>query len=288
MLEFKPIQVKSVPRLRKYYSRCDYRLCEYSAGVKLMWRQHWRPSFAESHGCLVVLNQSHHLGHIFDYPVPLPGVGDVDAALDDIDEWCQEHAMAPIFGVVPAEEREHLLERYPYTVVDNDRLWQDYLYRAEDLMTFAGRRYSGQRNHIKKFRTQWPNASFRRLTAADCGVIEQFWKDYEAEFPKSANAKAVDELTQAKRMLRMLDRNYFVGGGIFDGDKLIALSLAEQCGDTLIIHIEKALYSYTGVYPTLVQAFADAFGGDKLLSPRHLADLRGYGGNGPLLKPLCR
>ena len=25
-------------------------------------------------------------------------------------------------------------------------------------------------------------------------------------------------------------------------------------------HIEKALYSYTGVYPALVQAFADAFG----------------------------
>ena len=49
---------------------------------------------------------------------------------------------------------------------------------------------------------------------------------------------------------------------MFDGEKLIALSLAERCGDTLIIHIEKALYSYTGVYPALVQAFAGAFGGD--------------------------
>lgn len=49
---------------------------------------------------------------------------------------------------------------------------------------------------------------------------------------------------------------------MFDGDRLIALSLAERCGDTLIIHIEKALYSYTGVYPTLVQEFAGAFGGD--------------------------
>ena len=53
MLEFKPIQVKNVPRLRKYYSKCDYRLCEYSVGIKLMWRQHWHPAYAESHGCLV-------------------------------------------------------------------------------------------------------------------------------------------------------------------------------------------------------------------------------------------
>ena len=64
MLEFKSVQLKSVPRLRKYYSKCSYRLCEYSAGVKLMWRQHWHPAFAESHGCLVDrkstrLNSSH-------------------------------------------------------------------------------------------------------------------------------------------------------------------------------------------------------------------------------------
>ena len=80
MLDFKPIQVKSAARLRKYYDKCTYRLCEYSVGVKLMWRNHWHPAYAESHGCLVVLNRSRHLGHIFDYPVPLPGEGDVDAA----------------------------------------------------------------------------------------------------------------------------------------------------------------------------------------------------------------
>ena len=98
------------------------------------------------------------------------------------------------------------------------------------------------------------------LTAADAPVTEQFWQDYEAEFPKDSNAKAKNELELAKKMLKMTGKPYFFTGGMFDGEKLIALSLAEKCGDTLIIHIEKALYSYTGVYPALVQAFADAFG----------------------------
>ena len=40
-------------------------------------------------------------------------IGDVDAALDDIDDWCREQGMTPIFGVVPEEEREHLMNRYP-------------------------------------------------------------------------------------------------------------------------------------------------------------------------------
>ena len=164
MLDFKPVQVKSAVRLRKYYSGCTYRLCEYSVGVKLMWRSHWHPVFAETNGCLVVLNHTEHSGYLFDYPVPLPGEGDVDAALDEIDRWCLEKGIAPAFGVVPAEEREHLMERYPYTTVDNDRLWQDYLYRAEDFITFAGRRYSGQRNHINKFRKLYPDAPSPRRT----------------------------------------------------------------------------------------------------------------------------
>jgi len=46
------------------------------------------------------------------------------------------------------------------------------------------------------------------------------------------------------------------------GGKLLSVVLAERCGDTLHIHIEKALYSYEGVYPATVQAFARHFGTD--------------------------
>ena len=257
MLEFKPIQVKNVPRLRKYYSKCEYRLCEYSVGVKLMWRQHWHPAYAESHGCLVVLNQSHHFGHIFDYPVPLPGVGDVDAALDDIDDWCRENGMAPIFGVVPEEEREHMMERYPYTVVDNDRLWQDYLYRAEDLMTFAGRRYSGQRNHINKFRKLYPTAVYRPITREDADKVEAFWEEFHQIFNKE-HALAKMELCSARKLMRQVGKPWVRAGAIELEGKFIAIALAEVCGDTLVCHIEKGLPQYEGVYPTMVQSFAAA------------------------------
>ena len=257
MLEFKPIQVKNVPRLRKYYSKCDYRLCEYSVGIKLMWRQHWHPAYAESHGCLVVLNHSHHFGHIFDYPVPLPGVGDVEAALDEIDSWCRENGVAPAFGVVPAEERERLLERYPYTIVDDDRLWQDYLYRAEDLMTFAGRRYSGQRNHINKFRKLYPDAVYRPITREDADKVEAFWEEFHQIFNKE-NALAKKELCYARKLMRQVGKPWVRAGAIELEGKFIAISLGEICGDTLVCHIEKGLPQYEGVYPAMVQAFAAA------------------------------
>ena len=258
MQEFKPVSKQDGTKLRKYYQECDYGLCEYSVGVKLMWRKSLHPAWAEIAGCLVVRNEINGQT-VFDYPVAGPE-GDEDAALEGIEAYCIETGIFPVISVVPECKAAHLLSRYPYVRVSDVRTWRDYIYYRQDLQFFAGRRYSGQRNHINKFRSQWPDAAFRPLTGEDKETIQRFWQDYEAEFPKGDNAKAQKELELAKKMLECVDKPWFVCGGMFDGDKLIALSLAEKCGQTLIIHIEKALYSYTGVYPALVQAFADAFG----------------------------
>ena len=50
MLQFQELTAAHGDRLRGYYRNCDYRLCEYSLGVKLMWRDHLHPSFAEVAG----------------------------------------------------------------------------------------------------------------------------------------------------------------------------------------------------------------------------------------------
>ena len=257
MLEFTPISLDHETLLRRYYSQCAYGLCEYSLGVKLMWKDHWRPEFAETHGCLIVLNHSAHYGCMFDFPIPLPGEGDVDAALDEIDGWCVEKGVPPSFGVVPEGERERLMKRYPYTTVDNDRLWQDYFYHAEALATFAGRHYSGQRNHINKFRKLYPDAVYRELTAADHEKIEAFWREFHLVFNKE-DADAKLEVCYARRLMELVGRDWVLAGGVELDGKLLAISLAEVCGETLVCHIEKGLPQYEGVYPFMVQSFAAA------------------------------
>jgi len=258
MIDFKTVTLRDAGKLRKYYEHCDFGLCEYSVGTKLMWRGLWKYHWAEVAGCLVIRCQDGDRW-LFDYPVAGPE-GNEEAALAAIEAVCTENGKVPVFSVVPESRTCRLLARYPYVQVSDIRTWRDYVYYRQDLQLFAGRRYSGQRNHIKKFRALCPDAEVRRLTEADRAAIDQFWQDYETEFPKGDNVKARDELELAKRMLRMLNRSWFIAGGMFDGEKIVALALAEKCGETLIIHIEKALYSYTGVYPAMVQAFAEAFG----------------------------
>lgn len=259
MLQFQPLEQRDIPYLRQYYARCGYRLCEYSAGAKYMWRGYLHPAWAEAAGCLIVRNTIE--GRVqFDYPIPGED-GDELAALTAIEGYCTEKGLHPVLSVVPEAKVALLTARYPRLEVQNLRVWKDYLYRAGDLIAFAGRHYSGQRNHIHRFQREHPDAFFRPITQEDGPLLTRFWEDYAAEFGKE-DKLARWELAQAREMFRQLDTGAFLVGGMMDGGRLIAVCLAERCGDTLVDHIEKALYSYDGVYPAMVQAFAAHFAAD--------------------------
>ena len=54
MLTFKPITMREAATLRRYYESCGFQLCEYSAGVKLMWRKTLNYAWTEAAGCLII------------------------------------------------------------------------------------------------------------------------------------------------------------------------------------------------------------------------------------------
>ena len=259
MLEFQELTVSAGAHLRPYYEMCDYRLCEYSLGVKLMWRGYLHPWFAEAAGCLVVRNCIEG-EYVFDYPITGPE-GDEEAALAAIEAYCGEKELPLVLSVVPEDKAAGLVLRYPRVKVISERPWKDYLYRTEDLAQFAGRRYSGQRNHINKFRRDYPDAAFVPLTDSKDPRLAAFWISYEAEFHKTGPL-AKEELALAREMFDLLDTGWFCAGGMLAEGRLVAVCLAEKCGGTLVDHIEKALYSHAGAYPALVQAFAAYYGGD--------------------------
>ncbi len=274
MLSFRPVTQRDLPRLRRYYAACDYRLCEYSALVKLMWRDYLHSDWAEAAGCLVIRNRIRGK-YRFDYPVPGPD-GDVEAALSEIELWCVDNAVPLAFYFLPTEAARELLTRYPRFRSANLRSWRDYLYEVESLRDYPGRRYSGQRNHVNKFRKLYPDAVFRPLGKGDEALVERFWNDYDGEFAKESEMARREEWL-AKRMLKLMGRSDFPTGGMILDGKLLSLAMAERCGDTLHIHIEKALYSYEGVYPATVQAFAQRFATDgvRWLNREDDADDRG-------------
>ena len=103
MLQWKPVSREDLPALHRYYKSCPYRLCEYAALTKFMWRGHLHPSWTEDAGCLLIRNDIDG-EQVYDYPVPGPE-GDEDAALTAIETDCVDRGAAPVISAMGAGKK---------------------------------------------------------------------------------------------------------------------------------------------------------------------------------------
>ena len=256
MLQFQELTAAHGDRLRGYYRNCDYRLCEYSLGVKLMWRDYLHPSFAEVTGCLVIRNCIEG-EYVFDYPIAGPEA-DVEGALRAIESWCAATGTPLVLSVVPEDKAQTLCLRYPRCRVISERPWKDYLYRTEELAAFAGRRYSGQRNHVNKFLKTYGNWLFRPIEPADIPQVKAFLDRYASRWDKSA-ATFHEDIAKTHEVLDTYQAYDLLGGMLLVDGEIVGFSLGEIIGDTLFTHIEKADRDYEGCYQMLVAQFAQQF-----------------------------
>lgn len=259
MIQFTPVSRENISRLAHYYSRCTYRISDYSAGIKLMWKNA-SYEYAEVCGCLLVRSRWNGQ-YYFDYPVPDKGengelCGDVAAALEACGQYCAEHFIPFRLCNIPNCAVNKLLSCYPDFEIRTERNLDDYLYLAQDIIRFEGKKYAGQRNHIRKFHALYPEAKFERFTTDDIPRIRAFWKKFG---DRNTSAGAKTELKFAHAMTEYIGSPLFVAGGFTLHGEVISFCLSEICGETLIDHIEKALPDFEGIYPATVQSFAETF-----------------------------
>ncbi len=255
MLNFAPLTLDVLPQIKRYLDGCNYRVSAYSFAYKTMWKFYYRAEYAVSCGCLIYKNSLFGKKTVFNYPVPLSGDADEIAALQEIDDYCVENYSLPVFIDVPQEKMSILTERYYFMNISEDRNFDEYLYKAEDIRTFSGKKYAGQRNHVNKFFSLYPNAEFRTLRSSDKKLIRDFFKKYDEE-GNSEGRKIESKL--AKKILLTFPLKEFRSGCFLVDGKIVSLTFGVKMGDTLFIHIEKGLKEYEGVYSATANAFAKA------------------------------
>ncbi len=233
---------------------------DYSLGYQFMWHRMVAPDYAFCGDCLIL--KEVYAGKTYFY-YPLSRTNDAaqeTAAIAEIEKYCRDSDLRLHFTNIPREKLPALLMRYGRDVaVTNSRRWRDYLYRAEDFCTYGGGKYAGQRNHVNKFRKLYPDARFRVLTGADLPAVERFLHEYEVVQRGKHEYLADEEMKEVYELLPHMEEFGFLLGGLEAGGKLVAFSAGERCGDMLVVHVEKALRGYEGVYPTVAQEFARAF-----------------------------
>ena len=265
-MQFEKIEEKHIPRLLPYFRAQRYRISNYSAGVLAMWAKYLGTRFAEEEGCLLLCDRFVGKSY-FSWPLSLNGEGAAEErAAEKIEKFCRENYIRLHFTNVPAERLAWLVSRYGADVhVSNIRRWRDYLYNAEDFKKYPGGRYSGQRNHVNKFRKNNPDYSFSPLREEELPEAEAFLREYSSSQYEKEALLASEEMNATFALLPHIFEYGMCAGALRAGGKIVALSVGEVCGDTMVVHVEKALRGVQGAYPAVAQCFAREFCGEGVL-----------------------
>jgi hypothetical protein len=136
--------------------------------------------------------------------------------------------------------------------------WFDYLYKAEDIASLEGRRYSGQRNHINYFLRTYQDISLSDMADADIPDVKAFFEEYNADNPKDSDT-FIEEKQKVFEVLDNFNIYKMPGMVLRVSKRIVAFSIGEIIGDTLFVHIEKANRDYRGSYPYILQQFVSRY-----------------------------
>ncbi len=245
-MKFKNITVDDLGILRDALSGYSGRICDISPANLVFWRDYYDTSYRLSDQGLVIR------------------YGDMDGELcyycpasKNLADKLIGHGGGSVrLTCLNEEELEFFKKEYTCSDILISEDWNDYLYLAEDIVTLKGKRYCGQRNHINKFKKLYPNAVFKEIENEDIEAVKSFCGGYFHEF---GNERAEVAGYEEEHLYEQLDNLgvYAQKTGVLTVDgKVVGFSIGETVGDTLIIHTEKANTAYEGVYPMLVQSFA--------------------------------
>ena len=260
MLEFTKTKKDDVLAYAPFFAEQRTHVSDFSLCFQFMWHKYFAPDYAIVEDCLV-LKELYAGKYYFHYP--LSRTGDAGAqlrAVAALEEYCRDAEIRLHFTNVPREFVPELVLRYGQDVsVTNIRRWRDYLYTAESFRTYAGGKYSGQRNHVNKFKKNYPDWQFRVYDAADEGALLSFLHEYDAAQRAKGSYLASEEMDEVYELVPVIGRFGLLCGYLTAGGKIVACSIGERCGDMIVVHVEKALREYEGVYPATAQAFARMF-----------------------------
>lgn len=236
-IEFRRPELEDKKLIESYMHMKKTMKCEMTFANTYLWSRHYGLTFAIIHDMLVFKTEQDGQCS-FVYPL---GNGDVKSVMDTLEQMCGEHGRKLRFHGVTEEQFAELESLYPGKYeIEYIRDSADYVYEVEKLVTLAGKKYHGKRNHINRFmeNNNWSYEAITRRNLEDCFKMALEWR--QENLCDDDEGKTA-ELCVTLNSLRLFEELELVGGLIRVDGRVIAFTIGEPLSeDMFVIHIEKA------------------------------------------------
>lgn len=196
-------------------------------------------------------------GHFHTYNLPIGGEKPyhaVEAIIEDAHERGISFKMWGITQDGVAELQELFPGRF---VFQFDRNGSDYVYETSDLINLPGRKFHGKRNHLAQFERDY-NWSYEDITQEnieDCKAVAREWCEANGGCDKENGNQ--NEGCAIRKAFENFDALQLAGGLIRIDGKPVAFTVGEEINpQTYLLHFEKAIDGYNGLYTAINHEFA--------------------------------
>lgn len=255
-LQFRTISQADMPRIWEILKNAPGRTTDFSYGGLLMWVDYFHYEFAIVRDTLFIKGRVESDISKIAFSMPI-GRLPLSTCIEALQKYCRRENIPLILSAVP-EECLPEFDIFDHRVITPLTDWSDYLYEAQNLATLSGKKYGKKRNHINQFLSTFPDYRYERLTPGNCREIFNFMDSIDAEGDDTPMAVTERALNRKMLSLMIADDAVMQGALLRDGSgKILAFTIGDIKGDTLFIHIEKALREAPGAFEMINKAFAE-------------------------------
>lgn len=251
-MEFRDITINDREIINKYIGENKTQSCENTFGIMYLWNDNNEYKLCFDESALYFARFSEKIADFY-YPI---GEFDNKKALEKIVNYCKENDFELKFSFLTISQAEMLKEYFgKFIELKEDRDWADYIYNYDDLMTLKGKKYHGQRNHINRFKREYPEHIYLPYKNEMRKDVEIFLHSFYSKYDKGNRWFDMEKEIMFEKALPNLINIGMEGGIIMIEGIVAAISFGEIVGDTLYVHFEKALREYNGIYAAINQYF---------------------------------
>jgi len=266
--EFRELRIEDQYLLQRYFDQLYPQTSMHNFTNLFIWRHCYHTRISKWHQNILILAYTAHEGEFFLEPLGQDKILEtIQLCLSFLKE--RNNTVKPTIRRVSERFiKTYLNNQYEFSIErDIDRA--EYVYLTKDLIHLKGRRYHGQRNHIKRFKETYPNFKIEIINyknISECLELSQQWllKKYEDLNNKNLKPEEVfqiksfldEEAVAVKEVLLHFHQLLVVGLAIRIDGKIRAFSIGEKLNpETALIHIEKADHRYRGLAQFICQVF---------------------------------
>lgn len=254
-LSFRRITTDEIPELRRFLSTSYTRSCDYTVGGIFMWAELFDYEYCIVGSTLFIKSLSEDGSGRTAFLVPI-GPMPLERKIELLRDYCRRQDIPLLFTAVPDDLLDRLRPFKPEKIEELTD-WADYIYDAESLANLTGKAYNKKRNHVNRFISDNPEYVLEDINESNICEVRRFFESLGIESQKSDYEMADFEWSRCFNVIDNYGEYGFEGALLRQSDgRIVAFTMGEVAGKTLILHIEKIEHLVAGAGETINKLFA--------------------------------